>query len=118
MSDQFNNDVLCGVIFENGECSPIYCNQVTGECYFPDPVMSYNRLISELSADEPVEVYPADIAEAVVEGVYGECIGVIYNGEMIIKLVSDDQAVGVPVDNPTGDGERFVIDIYGDYDED
>ncbi len=33
MSDQFNNDVLCGVIFENGECSPIYCNQVTGECY-------------------------------------------------------------------------------------
>ena len=118
MSDQFNNDVLCGVIFENGECSPIYCNQVTGECYFPDPVMSYNRLISELSADEPVEVDPADIAEAVVEGVYGECIGVIYNGEMIIKLVSDDQAVGVPVDNPTGDGERFVIDIYGDYDED
>lgn len=35
MSDQFNNDVLCGVIFENGECSPIYCNQVTGECYSP-----------------------------------------------------------------------------------
>ena len=30
MSDQFNNDVLCGAIFENGEYAPIYCNKVTG----------------------------------------------------------------------------------------
>lgn len=81
MSDQFNNDVLCGAIFENGEYAPIYCNSVTGECYFPDPVMSYNRLISELSADSPVEVDLSDIVAALEDGAYGECIGVIYNGE-------------------------------------
>ena len=118
MSDQFNNDILCGAIFENSEYSPIYCNAVTGECYFPDPVMSYNRLISELSADAPVEVELADIVSAMEEGAYGDCIGVIYNGESLLKLVSDDEAVEVPVDNPTGSGISFSIDIYGDYDED
>ena len=52
MSEKINNeDVLCGAIYENGEYVPVYCNRVTGECYFADPVMSYNRLISELSVD-------------------------------------------------------------------
>ena len=118
MSENFNNDVLCGAIFENGEYSPIYCNPVSGECYFPDPVMSYNRLISELSADAPVGVDVEDIVAAMVEQAYGECIGVIYNGETIIKLISDEEAVIVPVDAPLSDGETFTIDIYGDYDED
>ena len=117
MSDQFNNDVLCGAIFENGEYAPIYCNKVTGECYFPDPVMSYNRLISELSADAPVEVELSDIVAAMEEGVYGECIGVIYNGESLLKLVNDEEATEVPVDNPLSSGDVFSIDIYADYDE-
>ena len=118
MSDQFNNDVLCGAIFENGEYAPIYCNSVTGECYFPDPVMSYNRLISELSADSPVEVDLSDIVATLEDGAYGECIGVIYNGENLLKLLSDEEAMEVPVDNPLSNGGGvFSIDIYGDYDE-
>lgn len=39
MSEKINNeDVLCGAICENGEYAPVYCNRVTGECYFADPV--------------------------------------------------------------------------------
>lgn len=117
MSDQFNSDVLCGAIFENGEYAPIYCNKVTGECYFPDPVMSYSRLIAELSADAPVEVELTDIVDALEDGVYGECIGVIYNGESLLKLLSDEEATEVPVDNPMSRRDVFSIDIYGDYDE-
>lgn len=41
MSEKINNeDVLCGAIYENGEYVPVYCNRVTGECYFADPVMA------------------------------------------------------------------------------
>lgn len=119
MFEQANNDhVLCGIIKENGEYSPIYCDPANGECYFADPVMSYNRLISELSVDRPFEVELADIAEAHASGAYGECIGVIYEGDTIIKLLDDVSAVRVPVDLPMSvAGDIFAIDIYGDYDE-
>ena len=76
MSEKINNeDVLCGAIYENGEYVPVYCNRVTGECYFADPVMSYNRLISELSVDDPIEVDFPDTVEAIVSGSFGECLG-------------------------------------------
>ena len=88
MSEKINNeDVLCGAIYENGEYVPVYCNRVTGECYFADPVMSYNRLISELSVDDPIEVDFPDTVEAIVSGSFGECLGVIYNGERTMRLL-------------------------------
>lgn len=120
MFEQANSDhVLCGVIKENGEYSPIYCAPATGECYFTDPIMSYNRLISELSVDKPLEVDLSDISEAHASGVYGECIGVIYEGDTIIKLLDDESAVRVPVDLPMSVADNVItIDIYGDYDED
>lgn len=119
MFEQSNNDdVLCGVIKENGEYAPIFCNEVTGECYFPDPLMSYNRLISELSVGDPLPIEYAGVAAAVEEGIFGECIGVIYGGDTIMKLVTDELAVRVPVDDPKSVGDKeFTIDIYADYDE-
>lgn len=119
MFEQSNeNAILCGVIEENDEYSPIYCDPTTGECYFPDTVMSCNRLISELSVGNPVDVEFSDIVAAMEDGIYGECIGVIYDGEHIIKLIADDSAVRVPVDAPLSGGDgAFSIDIYGDYDE-
>lgn len=118
MSEKINNeDVLCGAIYENGEYVPVYCNRVTGECYFADPVMSYNRLISELSVDDPIEVDFPDTVEAIVSGSFGECLGIIYNGERLVKLLGDETATDIPVDEPLRVGDTFAIDIYGDYDE-
>lgn len=117
MSELFNNDVLCGALYENGEYAPVYCNVVTGECHFSDPVMSYPRLISEVSIDSPVEVEFADIVAAMEEGAYGECIGVIYCGESVVKLVTDVEATIVPVASAQDVGELFSVDIYSDYEE-
>ena len=109
MSEKINNeDILCGAIYENGEYVPVYCNRVTGECYFADPVMSYNRLISELSVDDPIEVNFPDTVEAIVSGSFGE---------RLVKLLDDETATDIPVDEPLRVGDTFAIDIYGDYDE-
>ena len=118
MSEKINSDdILCGAIFENGEYTPVYCNVVTGECYFPDPVMSYNRLISELSVDDPVEVDFTDTMGGMEAGEFGDCIGVIYSGEQLVKLLDDMTATVVPVDETLGVRNTFSVDIYGDYDE-
>lgn len=118
MFEETNENILCGAICENGEFSPVYCNPSSGECYFPDPVMSYNRLISELSVDEPAEVKFEDVVHAITCGEYGECCGVIYDGETIVKLLSDDTAVRVPADAPDAQSDdTFCIDIYADYEE-
>ena len=109
MSEKINNeDVLCGAIYENGEYVPVYCNRVTGECYFADPVMSYNRLIWELAVEDAIDGG---------SGSFGECLGVIYNGERLVKLLDDETATDIPVDEPLRVGDTFAIDIYGDYDE-
>ena len=96
MSEKINNeDVLCGAIYENGEYVPVYCNRVTG----------------------PIEVDFPDTVEAIVSGSFGECLGVIYNGERLVKLLDDETATDIPVDEPLRVGDTFAIDIYGDYDE-
>lgn len=116
MFEQTEFGVPCGVLLENGEYSTIYCDATTGECFFLDAVTSYPRLIAEVSVDAPVEVDVDDLIPALEDQEYGECVGVIYDGEMIIKLLDEATAVRVPVDDPKSQGtERFQIDIYGDY---
>ena len=52
-----------------------------------------------------------------MSGSFGECLGVIYNGERLVKLLDDETATDIPVDEPLRVGDTFAIDIYGDYDE-
>ena len=111
-------NIVCGVISENGEFTAVLCNMSTGECYFKDPVMGDARLISEVSVDDPVEIDPTDVARCVANGDYGLCIGVIYDGETIIKLISDTEAFRCPAENPMApSGDIFEIDINADYEE-
>lgn len=119
MFEQTELGIPCGVLLENGEFSTIYCDTATGECFFLDAVMSYPRLIAEVSVDDPVEIDVDDLIPALEEEAYGECVGIIYDGEMIIKLLDESTAVRVPAEDPKRqEAERFQIDIYGDYEMD
>lgn len=76
------------------------------------PVASFWR--AEVSDDDPVQV--DDLISALEDQEYGECVGIIYDGEMIIKLLDEATAVRVLADDPKSQGaERFQIDSYGDY---
>lgn len=108
--------VVCGIIVENGEYAPIFCNVNTGECYFNDELMGDGRLITELSVSEPVEMDFEDMVQSHQEGAYGKCIGVIYDGECVIKLLTDTTAASFDIDDlSTPISQVYQINIYGDY---
>lgn len=117
MHDKNNAIVQCGAIWVNDEVAPIYCNTNTGECFFPDPTMSDDRLISELSVEEPSY---CDLSDAVADyeaGVYGYYMGIIHEADTLIKILDDYTAIRAPADTPNADTmETFSINIYGDYD--
>lgn len=111
------NDIQCGAINLCGDISPIYCNPETGECYFPDPLMGDARLISEVSIDVPQEV-AMDIAAAdIFSQTYGECIGLVYSAEGVLKILDEEHAILVSADptEPSG-GSAMAIDLNADYD--
>ena len=114
-----NEDIMCGIIHENGEFTPIYCNPTTGECYFEDSIMGTPRLIAEVSIADPVEMEFDDMIANYSENAYGKCMGVIYDGDCIIKLLTDSTAARYDIgDLNTEISPEFSIDIYGDYDVD
>lgn len=110
---------MCGILYTNNEYTPIYCDTSTGECYFRDPFMGDMRLLSEISIDDPVDIdYPSTLSD-MVAGEYDECIGVIFDGEQVLCILSEDRAVYRDAsDLATDVGEVFHIDIYQDYDGD
>lgn len=111
------NIIVCGVLVENGEYTSIKCNVDTGECFFDDPVMGYPRLVSEVSIDSPMPVDVSQLISSLKAGNYGSCIGVILDGEHVLKLLNDSQATRVAWNAPESVGAIFSIDIYGDYEE-
>lgn len=104
--------VMCGVIFENNEYSPIYAACETGDFFYPDAVMGDNRAISGITARAPEEI---DFEDAVAEheaGTYGDCIGFICDSDDVILILSDTTA------KFSSTASTCEIDIYGDYDDD
>jgi len=108
----------CGIIIENGDYSVILCNETTGECFFQDPMTSYYRLISELSVENPIEVDPNDVLDAMNDGAFGDCMGVIYTEDGLYKLLDDTTVIKVSMEEmSSSEGDPITVDIYGDYDD-
>ena len=103
--------IICGVIFENDEYSPIYASAETGDFFYPDAVMGDYRAITGISASNPKTVDIDDAASEHAAKTYGDCIGLIYEEGDVILLTSDTAAKYCKTELVC------EIDIYSDYDD-
>lgn len=114
----YEDKIICGTIYINGDFADIYCDKTTGECFFIDPAMGDARLISELSVSDPVEADLSAIMDGIEDSEFGECVGIILDGETVIKLIDYDTAIkykDLDMDNPISD--PITIDIDCDFEE-
>lgn len=115
------NDVVCGVLKdENGEYAPVYCNPDTGACYFFDSLQGYARLVDGVELSDPMGVEEEGLEEltaSVEAGVYGDCVGVVFQGDQVCKFLDETTAVWANLADPSAAEEPFAVSLDCDYEE-
>lgn len=114
----YEDRIICGVIYFNGDWAEIRCNEETGECFFIDPAMCDARLISEISLSSPGMIDLASTIGAIEDKEFGDCIGVIVDGNIVYKII-DENAVQLYNINNMKDpiSDPMTIDVDADYAE-
>lgn len=113
MLEVMTGSTLCGVIYYNEIFEDIYADEygilafestLDGGCYEISPESSSPREIHEMIVLEPLAVNTRLAAECVLNGTFGDCIGVIYKstGDVIV-LLDDSRAVVRSLTDPKVD---------------
>ena len=108
--------VVCGVYKVDDEYFEIYCDE-DGVCYYEDNCGAW--IISELNVEKPMEIRTPNLIKAVEDGVYGDCIGVLYttdHGKVYVFKDTDFFAVR-NITALKDDIETHMYDTF-DYNED
>lgn len=117
MLETMGNMTLCGVINWNDTWEDIYCDEY-GVLAFDNYSEGGTWCVTEINIGKPMPMESTQSLQRNIEnGVYGECIGVIYGNEgNIVVLMDEDKAVERYLWDPLVDtGETFYYNTDEEY---
>lgn len=106
---------VTGVIKKDGEFTPIYCDQETGDCAYDDALSGSPLLLSNISVDNPLAMSSLDSLEDKVED--NDLVGIIVRDDLTcITLFTEDKAGERTLKNfADRSGDMFDYDSDCDY---